>query len=173
MEQVVLLRGINVGGINIPMVDLRRSLTSAGFENVRTVLATGNVRLDSAMTGSQLKTAIEAVLSDRFGYEAWVVVSDVPTLRSVVERYPFDPARDGWHAYVVFGNDDTHLTELASVGDTLDAAVERIAPGESVVYWEVAKGSTTKSTFGRATSKVKYKPTTTTRNLRTLGKLLA
>lgn len=172
-EWVVLLRGINVGGINIKMADLRAALTSAGFTDVRTVLATGNVLLGSPLTAAAAKTQAENTLAQAFGYQAWVVVLDVPTLRAIVESYPFDAEREGWHPYVVFGSDDSHLTELSALADELDPELERITEGNSVLYWEVRKGSTTDSTFGKATAKAKYKATTTTRNLRTLVKILA
>ncbi|SNT23379.1 DUF1697 domain-containing protein [Rhodococcoides kyotonense] len=173
MDHVILLRGINVGGINIKMADLRAALTDAGFTDVRTTLATGNVHLRSPSTGAELKASVEAVLSERFGYEAWVIVLDVPTLRGIVEEYPFDAEREGWHPYVVFGNDDDHLAELAAIGETLDPDLERIAAGRGVVYWEVLRGHTTDSIVGKTTAKAKFKPTTTTRNLRTLAKMLA
>nr|WP_314141499.1 DUF1697 domain-containing protein [uncultured Rhodococcus sp.] len=172
-EWVVLLRGINVGGINIKMADLRAALTSARFTDVRTVLATGNVLLGSPLTAAGVTAQAENTLAQAFGYQAWVVVLDVPTLRATVESYPFDAEREGWHPYVVFGSDDRHLTELSALADELDAELERIAEGNSVLYWEVRKGSTTDSTFGKATAKAKYKATTTTRNLRTLVKILA
>lgn len=172
-EWVVLLRGINVGGINIKMADLRAALTSAGFTDVRTVLATGNVLLGSPLTAAEVKAQAENTLAQAFGYQAWVVVLDVPTLRAIVESYPFDAEREGWHPYVVFGSDDSHLTELSALADELDAELERITEGNSVLYWEVRKGSTTDSTFGKATAKAKYKATTTTRNFRTLVKILA
>ena len=41
------------------------------------------------------------------------------------------------------------------------------------MYWEVVKGRTTDSPFGKSTTKTRYKPTITTRNLRTLGKMLS
>ncbi|MGA9870192.1 MAG: DUF1697 domain-containing protein [Rhodococcus sp. (in: high G+C Gram-positive bacteria)] len=173
MDQVVLLRGINVGGINIPMADLRKTLMSAGFEDVRTVLATGNVLLKSSIDLAESKASIERTLSETFGYEAWVIVMDESTLRSVVAAYPFDSARDGWHPYVVFGSDAGHLAELVAVSDRLDPAVEQVAAGDGVVYWEVVKGSTTSSAVGKLTAKPRYKPTITTRNLRTLVKMLA
>ena len=172
-EWVVLLRGINVGGINIKMADLRVALTSAGFTDVRTVLATGNVLLDSPLTAAAVKAQVENTLAKAFSYQAWVVVLDVPTLRAIVESYPFDAEREGWHPYVVFGSDDSHLTELSALADELDPELERIAEGNSVLYWVVRKGSTTDSTFGKATAKAKYKATTTTRNVRTLVKILA
>ncbi|MEU3472317.1 DUF1697 domain-containing protein [Rhodococcus sp. NPDC006774] len=172
-EWVVLLRGINVGGINIKMADLRGALTSAGFTDVRTVLATGNVLLGSSLSVDAVKAQTESTLAETFGYQAWVVVLDVTTLRAIVESYPFDAEREGWHPYVVFGSDDKHLTELSALADELDPELERIAEGNSVLYWEVRKGNTTDSTFGKATAKAKYKATTTTRNVRTLVKILA
>jgi uncharacterized protein (DUF1697 family) len=172
-EWVVLLRGINVGGINIKMADLRAALTSAGFTDVRTVLATGNVLLRSALSVAALKAQVESALAQTFGYQAWVVVLNVPTLRAIVESYPFDAEREGWHPYVVFGSDDSHLTELSALAEELDPELERVTAGRDVVYWEVRAGSTTTSRFGKATAKAKFKSTTTTRNLRTLVKLLA
>lgn len=173
MDHVVLLRGINVGGINIKMADLRDTLTTAGFDKVRTVLATGNVTLQSSLPAAKVKPSIEKILSDRFGYEAWVLVLDEPTLRAIVDRYPFDPENQGRHPYVVFSNNPEHLSELATISGTLDPALERVVPGDGVLYWEVVKGNTTDSAVGKLTSKAKYKPTTTTRNLRTLIKMLA
>ncbi|MDV6262213.1 DUF1697 domain-containing protein [Rhodococcoides yunnanense] len=172
-EWVVLLRGINVGGINIKMADLREALTSAGFTDVRTVLATGNVLLGSSLTADAVKAQAESTLAQAFGYQAWVVVLNVPTLRAIVESYPFDAEREGWHPYVVFGSDDSHLTELSALAEELDSELERIAEGNSVLYWEVRKGNTTDSAFGKSTAKAKYKATTTTRNVRTLVKILA
>ncbi|GAC1511767.1 MAG: hypothetical protein NVS1B16_02780 [Pseudarthrobacter sp.] len=43
----VFLRGINVGGINIKMAELKDALASAGFKGVKTLLASGNVVLAS------------------------------------------------------------------------------------------------------------------------------
>ena len=49
MKQIVLLRGVNVGGRNrVPMPALREALEAAGLEQVATYLQSGNVVLDSA-----------------------------------------------------------------------------------------------------------------------------
>ena len=48
---IALLKGINVGGNRrLPMADLKAALTEAGFEDVRTILASGNVVLDAPET---------------------------------------------------------------------------------------------------------------------------
>lgn len=174
---VALLRGINVGGINIKMADLRQVFTDLRFEDVRTVLASGNVLFSSDSTDvAGLKSTIETALRKAFGYEAWVFVLDTATLAGIVEAYPFDPERDGWHPYVMFTADPAVRADLLTVQGALDPAIERIqgdpdVPG--VLYWEVERGRTLDSTFGKNTGKPKLKAVTTTRNLRTLVKLLS
>ncbi|MGH3552677.1 MAG: DUF1697 domain-containing protein, partial [Mycobacterium sp.] len=44
------LRGVNVGGVNLKMADVAAALSDAGFAGVRTILASGNVLLDSPAT---------------------------------------------------------------------------------------------------------------------------
>lgn len=171
---VALLRGINVGGINILMADLKQALSGCGFGGVRTVLASGNVLLDDERSDRQaLKARFEACLRDAFGYDAWIVLTDVDTLRAVVEAYPFDPEHAGWHPYVVFSSDPGILHDAATMADDLDPALERIALGDGVLYWEVERGHTLDSAFAKRNSRASNKPYVTTRNLRTLRKLLS
>ena len=170
---VALLRGINVGGINIKMADLARVFGDLGFQGVKTVLASGNVLFDSPSTDiPTLKKQIESSLAREFGYEAWVFVLDIPTLQAIVDNYPFEREREGWHAYAMVASEPEILEELSTAAAQLDASVERVAAGDGVLYWEVEKGQTVKSAFGRNTGKPKFKAFTTTRNLNTLYKLL-
>ena len=80
--------------------------------------------------------------------------------------------RDAYQPYVVFGSDASVLDEIQRLAGDLDAADERVAPGDNVLYWECPKGASTDTPFAKLIAKPKYKSTTTTRNLRTLRKLL-
>ncbi|OBH27371.1 pyridoxamine 5-phosphate oxidase, partial [Mycobacterium sp. E1715] len=113
----------------------------------------------------------EAALRDRFGYDAWVLVYDLETVRAVVDAYPFEPEVDGYQSYVTFVADDAVLDELAALGDKAGAD-EKISPGAGVIYWQVPKGATLDSAIGKTMGKPRYKSSTTTRNLRTLAKVL-
>ena len=173
MRYVVLLRGINVGGINIKMADLKTAIEGAGFANVKTVLASGNVLVDSDDEPAAVKKAFQETLRERFGYDAWVLVYPQAVIAEVVDAYPYDDADERKQPYVVFSEDGTSADELAAV-DGLDPELERAELGpHRVLYWEVKKGETLHSKLGKASSKARYKKTTTTRNLRTLRKLLA
>jgi uncharacterized protein (DUF1697 family) len=163
------LRGVNVGGVNLKMAEVAAALSDAGFSNVRTILATGNVLLESKSGVAAVRKKCETALRERFGYEAWVLAYDIDTVRAISEAYPFEREVDGYQSYVTFVTDAKVLKELAELPAGSD---EKIAAGTGVIYWQVPKGSTLDSTIGKTMGKPRYKSSTTTRNLRTLDKVL-
>ena len=163
------LRGVNVGGVNLKMAEVAAALTDAGFANVRTILATGNVLLESSSGVAAVRKKAEAALRERFGYDAWVLAYDIDTVRAIDEAYPFEREVDGYQSYVTFVTDATVLDELVGLKAR---PKEKISAGKGVVYWQVPKGSTLDSTIGQTMGKKRYKSSTTTRNLRTLAKVL-
>ncbi len=173
------LRGVNVGGVNLKMVDVAAALTDAGFTNVRTILATGNVLLDSSGRVAAVRKKAEAALRERFGYDAWVLAYDIDTVRAIVDAYPFEREVDGYQSYITFvaspDGGAAVLDELAALAGSAgsDGADEKIGRGDGVVYWQVPKGKTLDSTIGKTMGKPRYKSSTTTRNLRTLAKVTA
>lgn len=170
-EYAAFLRGVNVGGVNLKMAEVAAALTDAGFTAVRTVLASGNVLLESSAGAATVRKKAESALRERFGYDAWVLAYDLGTVRDVVAAYPFERDADGYQSYITFVADEAVLDELAGLGK--DAGPdERISRGDGVLYWQVRKGATLDSTIGKTMGKARYKSSTTTRNLRTLDKVL-
>ncbi|OBH56104.1 DUF1697 domain-containing protein [Mycobacterium sp. E2479] len=170
-KYVAFLRGVNVGGVNLKMAEVATALTEAGFTEVRTVLATGNVLLESTAGVASVRKTAEATLRARFGYDAWVLAYDLGTVRAVVDAYPFERELDGYQSYVTFVADPPVLDELAALGKGAGCD-EKIRRGDGVLYWQVPKGSTLDSSIGKTMGKPRYKSSTTTRNLRTLEKVL-
>ncbi len=166
---VAFLRGVNVGGVNLKMAEVAAALTDAGFADVRTILASGNVVLESPAAADTVRARVETALRQRFGYDAWVLVYDVDTVRAIVDAYPFEPEVEGRHSYVTLVTDPDVLDELAALAAGPD---EKVARGDGVIYWQVPKHSTLDSTIGKTMGKRRYKSSTTTRNLRTLAKVL-
>lgn len=169
-RRIALLRGVNVGGVTVKSAQLADVFLRLGFTDVRTVLASGNVLFDGAGSTAEQAAAIERGLSDEFEYTARVIVTDQPTVRAVVDAYPF-PEVDDRQPYVIFTGRPTDVAALADVATGLDDEIERVQPGDGVLYWEVRKGMSTDSTFSKRTTKTPG-ILTTTRNLRTLRKLL-
>jgi uncharacterized protein (DUF1697 family) len=151
---VAFLRGINVGGIDIKMVDLARAFEDLGFSEVKTILASGNVRFATDQPNdSALKRRIEAALTERFGYEAWVIVLDLDTVRGIIDAYPFGEDDESKQPWVMFLADPAIADDLLSVAEALNATLERVEVGNGVIYWEVTKGDTIGSGFGKHTAR--------------------
>jgi uncharacterized protein (DUF1697 family) len=165
------LRGVNVGGVNLKMAEVASAFSDAGFAELRTILASGNVLLESDCAVAAVRSKAEAALRERFGYDAWVLVYDIDTVRAIVGGYPFEPEVDGYQSYVTFVTDAAVLDELAALA-TEAGPNEKISRGDGVIYWQVPKGATLDSTIGKTMGKQRYKSSTTTRNLRTLAKVL-
>ncbi len=84
---VALLRGINVGGNNvIPMAELRASFSGAGFTDVTTYIASGNVVFSSPKPVKPSR--IERLLSDRFEYDAKIVLLEAAQYAEVMDDVP-------------------------------------------------------------------------------------
>lgn len=165
------LRGVNVGGVNLKMADVAATFADAGFADVRTILASGNVMLESPAAADAVRTRAETALRQRFGYDAWVLVYGIDAVRAIVDAYPFEPEVDGHHSYITFVTDTDVLDELSAlVGET--GPDEKVNRGDGVIYWQVPKNRTLDSTIGKTMGKKRYKASTTTRNLRTLAKVL-
>jgi uncharacterized protein (DUF1697 family) len=87
---VVLLRGINLGANNrIAMPALREALTDAGYGNVRTYVASGNVLVDSRQKPATVATTVRGLIADQFDLDIPVVVRSRDELAAVVDANPF------------------------------------------------------------------------------------
>ncbi|MBN9177221.1 MAG: DUF1697 domain-containing protein [Microbacterium sp.] len=171
---VALLRGVNVGGITIRSADLGALFRDLGFDGVRTVLASGNVRFEAdaeASARAELKTRIEAGLRERFGYEAWIVLVTLDELQQAIDDFPFDATDAARQPYVVFTSDDAVRDELVAAITDLDLGIDPARAGIAVVYWHPAKGSSTDTPYAKLLAKARFAASTTTRNLRTLAKI--
>lgn len=167
----ILLRGVNVGGVTVKMEALRGTLSRLPVRGVRTVLASGNAVVGSALSAAELKAAAEGALREDFGYEAWVVVVSLDRLRELAAAVPYPADDPTTHAYVTFGSDTGILSELFDAA--AEAGAEQIRIGPEATAWPCPKGATLDSPLAQISSKPRYKSNTTTRNLRTLRKIIS
>ena len=166
----VFLRGINVGGINIKMADLRRELHACGFTDAKTLLATGNAVLTCNLDARAVKRECENCLRGAFGYDAWVVVLDAARVAKLVAACPYPADDKATHTYVTLSSDPGMLDDLEAAGSTLEnTTLARLGP--EAIAWVAPAGGTLDSPFSKLSAKGKYKAATTTRNLRTLIKV--
>lgn len=94
MKWVALLRAVNLGGRNkVPMAELRAKLEDAGYGNVRTYIASGNVLLDGPARRKTLGSELERLVLDAFGVTTTVILRKPKELAETVDAHPFsDPS---------------------------------------------------------------------------------
>lgn len=86
----VFLRGINLGKRQMKMAELKACLEAAGFADVKTVLASGNVRLSGTGTEAHIKARIEKAITDQFGFAVGVVLRSQAEMAAMLAGHPFD-----------------------------------------------------------------------------------
>lgn len=167
-----LLRGVNVNGVTIRSADLRAVFEGLDARGVRTVLASGNVLFDGAGAGARWTARIEGALRERFGYDARIVLVTASALAKAAASFPFDEDEPQRQPYVVFCADPAvHAGVWDAVRDTCGAD-ERVARGAGVIYWQAVTGTSTTSPVARALARPAWRSGTTTRNLRTVRRML-
>lgn len=169
-QHIALLRGINVGGRNLKMAELKACLEQNGYQNVITVLQTGNVILDSPLKAPTLKAAMESLLQKQFNYPAQLLICKPEQLSAIISHFPFETG-DNEHRYIIFMEPGKPAQMIADA-PALDQHIEAIQATENVVYWRVQKGQTLDSPFGKYMNKMAGKYLLTTRNVNTLEKIV-
>lgn len=175
MNYIALLRGINVGGKNkISMADLKQHLESAGFSGVRTYINSGNVLFQSELSRKELEAKIEATIVGNFKLDSSIIKTLVLSegeLRRIIKHKPkgFGAHPDKYHSDVIF------LLEIG-MSDALKvfrpkADVDRVWPGDGVIYSQRVSALRTKSNLNKIIGTPEYQ-SMTIRNWNTTTKLL-
>ncbi|MFL5943762.1 MAG: DUF1697 domain-containing protein [Gaiellaceae bacterium] len=101
MRWVALLRAVNLGARNkVPMAQLRALLEEAGYANVRTFIASGNVLLEGPRSRPKVAAELERLIADAFGVDTTAILRTPAELEAVVTGHPF--GADTSHSHVVF-----------------------------------------------------------------------
>lgn len=173
MKQIVLLRGVNVGGRNkLPMPALRDALAAAGMENVLTYVQSGNVVLDSTAKPDALARACEKLIADEFGLDVGVVVRTRAELAKIVQRNPLaDVAEQDKLYQVTFCSQKPAKAALAKVAERAVEGERLLAHGREVYAW--FPHGVGRSKLAAQLGKQDLGVLATARNWTTVNKLLA
>jgi uncharacterized protein (DUF1697 family) len=169
---IVLLRGINLGAHNrIAMPELREALESAGYDDVRTYVQSGNVVLTSRDSAKKVSGDVEQLIADRFGLEIDVVVRTRSELAKVVERNPLRRQAKNPKRYQVSFLESKPAPKL--VRELEEVAVDReevVGIGREIYAWH-PEGVARSKLWARLAGKG-LGVTATARNWTTVTKLL-
>ena len=91
-KYTAFLKGINVGGHHkVPMLELRKEMEKLKFENVVTLLNTGNVIFDAVADDAEnLESALSKHLEKTFGFHIPVILRRAEIINEFVTNNPFE-----------------------------------------------------------------------------------
>lgn len=127
---IALLRAVNVGGTGkLPMSELKLLCEAAGFADVRTWIASGNVLFSSKLGESAVKKRLEQQLLDYAGKPVGVVIRTAAEMTRVLADNPF-PDAPGNRVVAIFLDEAPPANALDEVshqkGERLDCGTREI-----------------------------------------------
>ncbi|MES5485498.1 DUF1697 domain-containing protein [Bradyrhizobium sp. INPA03-11B] len=159
---VALLRAVNVGGTGkLPMAELKAMCVDAGFADVETYIASGNVVFSSKLAAPKVKAALEQRLQTYAGKPVGVAVRSADEIAAVLKANPFPKAPPNF-TVAIFLDEPPPKDALKDVKGQQD---EQMRLGKREIY--VAYGSG----MGRSKLKIPAAASGTARNLNTIAKL--
>ncbi len=88
-HRIILFRGMNTGGVRAPVSDLRAMAADMGLDNPRTLLASGNLVVESGKATDALEHDIEAAMEKTFGLKVAAMVRTPEQWAKLVAANPF------------------------------------------------------------------------------------
>ena len=164
---------INVGGNRLTMADLRWAFAREGFENVETVVASGNVLFDfDERPTDGLEELFEHMMDERFDIASFVAVRSRDEVARSIAGNPFavDGTEDRVHTLFLGGQPgEAQFQDL--VATHAGRGPERLAPGDRSLYIDYVEG-VGNSRLTNAFIERRLGCKGTARNLRSLRRIL-
>jgi len=93
MRYAALLRGIGPSNPNMRGAKLKEAAESAGFKNVQTLLASGNVIFESSITDqAKIEARLEKTWPTKLGFNSMTIVRSQKQLQALADADPYKGA---------------------------------------------------------------------------------
>lgn len=113
MIYIGFLRGINVGGNHkLPMSELKKCLNEIDFENVKTILNSGNFIFESNQKNlKNLESKIEKHLSEEFKFPVPTILVLKEEIKNLTQMNPFEKIKihKDIRLYISFLKDESNI----------------------------------------------------------------
>lgn len=88
-QRIILFRGMNTGGVRAPVAEQRAMAAEMGLGNPRTLLASGNLVVESDRDPAELETAVEAEMERCFDLKVAAMVRTPADWQALIAANPF------------------------------------------------------------------------------------
>ena len=165
------LRGVNVKGTSMKMAEVSQVFSDAGMKEVSSILASGNILFSLDKNSSELKKILEKSMLDHFNYDAFLFIKTEKEVKEIFENNPFKILAEN-HIYAFVGIEAVEKTLQEEFQNAEKSENEKGKIVGNTFYWQISKGNTLGSNFGKILGKKSLKDKMTSRNINTFEKIL-
>ncbi len=159
-QRIILFRGMNTGGVRAPVAELRAMAAAMGLRNPRTLLASGNLVVESAKATDALEAEIEAAMETTFGLKVAAMVRTPEQWAALIAANPFpDETKDQPSRIIAMVMKDgikagglEACRELAAGDERVEAV--HFEKGDAVLYFWFPDGQGESGVFKKATPRM-------------------
>ncbi len=175
---IAFLRAINVGGHTVKMDLLRQLFIDLEFTEVKTIIASGNVRFNTAYSDlpamAAMESRIEKHLNEALGYPVKTFLRTPARLEQIARYQPFppenleNPANTLYIGFLQSQPGSEAIQRVAALGGPLN----QLHIHDRELYWLVHTRLSQSEITGARLEKALGMPTTL-RNINTIQKIVA
>ncbi len=172
MKYCAFLRGVNVNGTSMKMAEVCSVFSAVGVKEVTSILASGNILFSSEKDPAILKAELEKAMSAHLNYEAFLFLRTRDEIADMTAYNPFE-LRPDLHTYIFISLEGVEEELLQIFKNSEKSSGEKAEVVQGTFYWQVPKGNTLQSAFGKVLGRKSLKDKLTSRNVNTFVKILA
>ena len=169
---VALFGSINVGRNRLKMADLRAAFEGEGFENVETVVASGNVLFDHEERPEVgLEEKLTLMMRHKFGMDSVALVRSRDALAAAIAENPFGADGEENFVHTLFLDGPVDPDGFARL-EKDRTGPERLAAGDRALHIDYVAGAGESRLVGAFIER-RMGSRGTARNLRSMKRILA
>ena len=154
-HRIVLFRGMNTGGVRAPVAEQRAMAAAMGLQNPRTLLASGNLVVESGKATGALEAEIEAAMDKTFGLKVAAMVRTPEQWAGLIAANPFpDEAAAHPSRMVAMVMKNGVKDGALEACRALAAGGERVEAVDGVLYFWFPNGQAESAIFKKATPRL-------------------
>lgn len=154
-HRIILFRGMNTGGVRAPVGEQREMAEKMGLKNPRTLQASGNLVVESALATDRLEADIEAAMDKTFGLKIAAMARTPEQWSRLIAANPF-PKQAAAHPAKVLAmvmKDGIKPGALEACRDLAEGG-EAVEATGGVLYFWFPNGQGQSAIFKKATPRM-------------------
>lgn len=154
-QRIILFRGMNTGGVRAPVAELRAMAADMGLLNPRTLLASGNLVVESDKATDGLEADTEAAMDKTFSLKVAAMVRTPDQWANMIAANPFrkEAAAQPARTLAMVMKDGIKPGALDACRDLAEGG-ERVEAGDDVLYFWFPNGQGESAIFKKATPRM-------------------